>query len=143
MNKLFGLMMASALAVGASAAMADDTTQQHGQTGAQQQGQTGAQQGQTGAQQQTKQGMQGKTGGQTHTQKQAGMGLHEVQGHIVDIDKAKGNVKVQTDQGQLEFLFPPASLQGLNQGDAVRLEVAIKPALKTQQKQQEKKNEQK
>jgi hypothetical protein len=112
MKKLFGVMMASALAVGASAAMAEGT--------------------QGGAQQQQQSGQKGAT-----AQKQA-MGRHEVQGHIVDLDKEKGNVKIQTDRGQLEFQFAPASIQNLNQGDEVRLEVAIRAAAKAtvQPKQQ-------
>jgi len=123
MKKLFGVMMASALAVGASAAMADDT--QHGQ-----------QQG--GTQQQQQQGQQGKQQ-QKHSATKTIMGRQEVQGHIVGIDKEKGNVKIQTERGQLEFNFAPASVQNLNEGDEVKLEVAIRAAAKAtvQPKQQQ------
>jgi hypothetical protein len=110
MKKLFGLMAAAALTASAGFAMAEG----------------GAQQQQGAGQQQ--QGMQQK---QT-AQKQAQLGRHQVTGRIVDIDKEKGDLKVETERGQLEFNFPPASLQGYNEGDQVRLDVSIRPAQQQQ-----------
>ncbi|MDI1448290.1 hypothetical protein [Polyangium sp. 6x1] len=123
MKKLLGLMAAAALVVGASAVMAEEGTQQQPQ-----------QQPQQGAQQQQQQGAQHQQGMQQHKQQraqkmaQAGIGRHQVTGRIVDIDKEKGDLKVQTEQGQLEFTFPPASLQNYNEGDQVRLDVVLRPA---------------
>lgn len=114
MKKLFGVLAAAALAASAGSAMADGTQ------GQQQQGQQGQQYGQKAQQAQ-------------QAQKQAASGAHQVQGRIVDIDKKDGTLKVQTDKGQLEFQFPPASLQGLNQGDEVRLDVSIRKAPQGQQ----------
>ncbi|MDI1476613.1 hypothetical protein [Polyangium sp. y55x31] len=132
MKKLFGLMAAAALATTAGLAMAEEGAQQ------QQQPQQGAaQQQQQGAGQQ--QGMQQHKQQQQRGQKmaQAGIGRHEVTGRIVDIDKQKGDVKVQTDRGQLDFYFPPASLQNYNQGDEVRLDVVLRPAQPQQQQQRQ------
>lgn len=138
MKKLFGLMAAAALATTAGLAIAEE--------GAQQQPQQGAGQPQQGAGQQ-QQGMQQHKQQQQHAQRaqkmeQAGIGRHEVTGRIVDIDKQKGDIKVQTDRGQLDFYFPPASLQNYNQGDEVRLDVVLRPA-QQQPKQQPKQQQQK
>ncbi|MDI3289670.1 hypothetical protein [Polyangium sp. 15x6] len=110
MKKLFGLMAAAALATTAGLAMAEEGTQQQPQQGAQQQ-----------HKQQRAQKMA-----------QAGIGRHQVTGRIVDIDKEKGDLKVETERGQMEFNFPPASLQNYNEGDQVRLEVLIRPAQQQQ-----------
>jgi len=99
MKKLFGMIAALGLMAGAGSAMAEGTQQKD-----------------------TTQ----KNPPAHKTTQALSTGRQEIAGHIVDIDNKKGNVKVQTDQGQLEFQFPPASLQGLNQGDPVRLEVQIK-----------------
>lgn len=124
MKKLFGLMAAAALVTTAGLAMAEEGTQQ-------QQPQQGAQQQQQGAQQQ-QQGMQQHKQQRGQKMAQAGIGRHQVTGRIVDIDKEKGDLKVETERGQLEFNFPPASLQNYNEGDQVRLEVLIRPAQQQQ-----------
>ncbi|MDC3955650.1 hypothetical protein [Polyangium jinanense] len=128
MKKLFGLMAAAALATTAGLAMAEEGAQQQPQP------QQGAQQPQQGAQQQ--QGMQQHKQQRGQKMAQAGIGRHQVTGRIVDIDKEKGDLKVETERGQLEFNFPPASLQNYNEGDQVRLEVLIRPAQQQQQQQQ-------
>jgi len=115
MKKLLGLMAAAALTASAGFVMAEGDT--HQQKGAEQQ--------------------QPKQGGQ----KQAAAQLkhHQVTGRIVDIDKDKGELKIETNQGQLEFDFPPASLQGYSEGDEVRLDVSIRPAPQKQQGGQQQK----
>lgn len=117
MKKLFGLMAAAALTATAGFVMAE---------GAQQQPGAGQQQG-----------MQ-----QPQKQAQGQLKQHQVTGRIVDIDKEKGDLKVETEQGQLEFKFPPASLQNYNEGDQVRLDVSIRPAQPLQQKQPQPKQQQ-
>jgi opacity protein-like surface antigen len=128
MKKLFGVLAAAALSAAAGSAMAE------GGQGAQQQGQQGQQYGQQGQQGNMQKGQQGQ-----QAQKQAAAGSHQVEGRIVDIDKKDGTLKVQTDKGQLEFQFPPASVQGLNQGDEVRLDVSIRKAPKGTEQQPQKK----
>ncbi len=108
MKKLFGLLAAAGLAASAGSVMAEGGAQPQGGAGQQQPG------------------MEQYKGAEK--QAQAHAGHHQVTGRIVDIDKKKGNLKVETEQGQLEFLFPPASLQGYKEGDQVRLDVQIRPA---------------
>ncbi|TKD02029.1 hypothetical protein [Polyangium fumosum] len=126
MKKLFGLMAAAALVVSAGAVRAEEGAQQQPQQGAapqpqQQQPQQQMQQRKEQAKQQAAQKMA-----------QAGIGRHQVTGRIVDIDKEKGDLKVETERGQLEFNFPPASLQNYKEGDQVRLDVVIRPAQQQQ-----------
>ena len=103
MKKLFSLLAVAALATGVGSAWAEG---QQGHQGQAQPGQGQTQKGQTA---------------------QAGQ-RHVLQGRITDIDKNEGSVKVQTARGEINLNFPPASLSGLNQGDEVNLEVAIRPA---------------
>jgi hypothetical protein len=120
MKKLFSLLAAAALAASVTPALA----QQQGQDGQQK-----AQQGQQG-----QQGRQGQAGQQGRQAAFGYRGQHVMQGKITDIDRDKGTVKLDTPDGSVSLHFPPASLQGLNEGDTVDVSLAIKPL--QQQRQQ-------
>ncbi|MDI1433065.1 hypothetical protein [Polyangium sorediatum] len=125
MKKLFGLMAAAALVVSAGAVMAEEGAQQQPQQGAAQQPQQPQHQQMQQRKEQAKQQAAQKMA-------EAGIGRHQMTGRIVDINKEKGELKVETERGQLEFNFPPASLQNYKEGDQVRLDVVIRPAQQQQ-----------
>lgn len=116
MKKLFSLLAAAALAASVTPALA------------QQQGQDG--------QQKAQQGQQGQAGQQGRQAAFGYRGQHVMQGKITDIDRDKGTVKLDTPDGSVSLHFPPASLQGLNEGDTVDVSLAIKP-LQAQQPQRQ------
>jgi hypothetical protein len=62
--------------------------------------------------------------------KMAGMagyhGQHSMTGRITSIDQQEGKVSIESQGKSMDLHFPPSALQGLNKGDEVTVQLAIK-----------------
>lgn len=56
-------------------------------------------------------------------------GLHTMDGEVTSIDKRSGKITIKTDAaGSLDLHFPPAVLEGVNKGDRITVQLAMKNA---------------
>jgi hypothetical protein len=56
-------------------------------------------------------------------------GLHTMDGEVTSIDKRSGKITIKTDgAGSLDLHFPPAALEGVNKGDRITVQLAMKNA---------------
>jgi osmotically-inducible protein OsmY len=53
-------------------------------------------------------------------------GEHNVTGEVASVDHQSGKVAVKTDTGTLDLHFPPSSIQGLQQGDRIDVELGFR-----------------
>ena len=56
------------------------------------------------------------------------MGQHMMTGTVKDIDKEDGKVSIEAEGKDLQLHFPQTTLQNLNKGDRVTVQLAIKKA---------------
>jgi hypothetical protein len=52
-------------------------------------------------------------------------GAHAVRGDVARLDRRAGSITVQTERGNLELYFPPASLEALQEGDRLEIQLAF------------------
>jgi hypothetical protein len=121
MNKTTVLGLVAAGALVATTGLAQ--TQQNPQPKGQQMQQHGQGQQGTGRQGQGQQGQQGQA-----QQGQQSLAQEQLDGRIVDVDKDKGTISIQTAQhGQLDFKLTQAQIQRLNEGDQIRVQILLQP----------------
>lgn len=53
---------------------------------------------------------------------------HDVRGEVTSMNKDSGMVTLKTPDGDMRLQFPPSALGGIDEGDHVEIELAIKPA---------------
>jgi len=58
----------------------------------------------------------------------AARGQHKMMGEVTKIDEAKGMVTLKTDEGDMNFHFPPSALKGIKEGDKVEVQLSLRPA---------------
>jgi hypothetical protein len=79
----------------------------------------------------------GSTSGSTSMSSQGGMssgmsqsgnwdGSHTMQATVQNVDQSNGTVEVESDGEQLVLQFPQSSLQQLNQGEQIKVHLAIR-----------------
>lgn len=56
------------------------------------------------------------------------MGRHTMSGEVTKIDKSTGMFSLRTSEGTLDLHAPPSALAGVEQGDEVSVEIAVKPS---------------
>ncbi len=54
-------------------------------------------------------------------------GRHTMTGEVTKIDHGKGTFSLKTPEGTLDLHAPAASLAGVNTGDQMSVEIAVKP----------------
>ena len=52
-------------------------------------------------------------------------GQHAMKGKVTDLDKEKGLMTLETGVGDLKLHFPPTSLQGVEQGDTLSIQLGF------------------
>ncbi|HXH83357.1 MAG TPA: hypothetical protein VNN07_10555, partial [Candidatus Tectomicrobia bacterium] len=55
------------------------------------------------------------------------VGRHTMTGEVTKIDKSKGMFSLRTSEGTLQLHAPPSALAGVDEGDQMSVEIAVKP----------------
>jgi hyperosmotically inducible protein len=55
------------------------------------------------------------------------MGRHTMTGEVTKIDRTQGHLQLKTAEGEVELHFPPATLQNVNEGDRIAVDVSMRP----------------